>query len=88
MPMGHTYSFNRATDYSTVFMVDGDKVAYLADPVFLPVGTLVTLTDGREAEVTSTRLDVSNESGYAMVYVTVRVVSTESFYESHDLTVV
>jgi hypothetical protein len=70
MPEGHTYTFNsRATDHSTAFLIQGDKVGFLAEAIFPPAGTLVSLVDGTTAVVKSSRLDISNDSGYAMVYV-------------------
>ena len=86
--VGHTYTFNSATDYQTAFLVEGDRVAYLAEPVFLPAGSLVSLTDGRQAKVVQSRLDLSNPSGYAMVYVDVEVIGGRSAYEDHGLTVI
>jgi hypothetical protein len=74
MAVGHTYSFDSArTDHSTLFLDENnDKVAYLAAPVFPPVGTIVTVSDGGEATVTGVRLDLSNSSTLAMVYVSVK----------------
>lgn len=70
MGVGNTYRFNsEATDYSTCFMIGGDKVSYLADPVFPPVVTRVTPSDCAEAMVDEVRLDLSNMSDNAMIYV-------------------
>ena len=71
MGTGNTYRFDsRNTDYSTCFMINGDKVGYLADAVFPPVGTQVSLPDGQDVVVDQVRLDLSNDSSLAMVYVT------------------
>jgi len=70
MPEGHTYRFeSRQTDYATCFILDGDKAGYLKEAVFPPVGTLVSLTGDRDRIVQSVRLDISNDSGLAMIYV-------------------
>jgi hypothetical protein len=62
-----------ATGGSTYFLLDGgDKAAYLEQPVFPPVGTHVSLPDGVEAEVSDVRLDLSNPSQLAMIYVSVK----------------
>jgi len=57
---------------STVFLMEGDKVAYLHEPLLPPVGTLLSLPRDVESEVESVRLDLSNSSELAMVYVTVK----------------
>ena len=85
MGVGNTYRFDsKATDYSTCFMVGGDKASYLADAVFPPVGTQVTLSDGAEAEVTAVRLDLSNLSDRAMIYVSCKVLSAGTVYRPDD----
>lgn len=67
---GITYRFDSSrTDYAVCFMIEGDKVGYLADPIIPPAGTIVTLSDGQQVTVIESRLDLSNGSGLAVVYV-------------------
>ncbi len=75
MSVGSTYRFSSPdTDYCTLFLDEnGDKVAFLAEPVFPPVGTLVTVSDGSEATVVSVRLDLSDSGAMAMIYVNVEI---------------
>lgn len=65
-----SYSFDATrTEGPTVFMIEGDKVAFLDAVVIPPPGTEVTLPNGSVADVLSSRLDLSNGSQLAMVYV-------------------
>ncbi|WIB68067.1 hypothetical protein DEI93_03215 [Curtobacterium sp. MCBD17_035] len=67
---GRTFHFDSSrSDYCTCFMIDGDKVGYLADAIYPPVGSIVDLTGGRQATVQSVRLDISGTDGLAMIYV-------------------
>ncbi|MDZ5662367.1 hypothetical protein SFC79_11380 [Nocardioides sp. S-58] len=69
-----SYTFDPSrTGGSTWFLLNGDKVAYLEQPIFPPEGAQVSLPDGREAAVADVRLDLSNPSQLAMIYVTVRL---------------
>lgn len=70
-----SYRFNPAqTAGATWFMVGGDEVAGLDVAIFPPPGTVVSIPGGRDARVTGSRLDVSNSSGVAMVYVDLQPV--------------
>jgi hypothetical protein len=74
----HTYRFDSAqTDYSTCFLLEGDKVGYLAEAVIPPVGTFVSLEDDIDAVVELVRIDLSNPSAVAMVYVELKRVEAK-----------
>ena len=70
------YRFDAAsTAGSTWFMLGGDEMASLDVAVLPPAGTQVTLPGGHEVRVHGCRLDLSNGSGVAMVYVDVELVA-------------
>lgn len=78
---GHTFSFNSdETDFCTLFIDEnGDKAAFLKDPVFPPVGTAVRLSNGKGAVVESLSIDLNNPSGYAQIYVSVKLIDDATY---------
>ena len=83
-PLGSpTYNFdNDQSGHSTVFLDEhGDKVGYLREPIFPPVGSDVKLHGGAMATVTKVWLDISNDSELAMVYISVKTPKPGVFHQ-------
>ncbi len=70
-----TYEFDTRATKGTLFLdQNGDKVGWLLAEVFPPVGTEVNLPDGSSAVVTNLTLDMSNPSGIAQIFVSVKQI--------------
>lgn len=68
-----TYEFDTSETKGTRFLDENnDTVAWLLAEVFPPVGTEVQLPDGALAQVTNLALDLSNPSGIAQIFVSVK----------------
>jgi hypothetical protein len=69
-----TYVLDSASTGGTRFLdQNSDTVAWVRGDIFPPVGTEIHLPDGSLALVTGLTLDISNASGIAQVWVSVRV---------------
>lgn len=71
----NTYEFDTRATKGTRFLDEHDHTAvWLRAEVFPPVGTDVQLPDGTLAQVTNLTLDLSNPSGLAQIFVSVKRV--------------